>query len=166
MDSKLAASIGQSKPFASLQEEAGLLMARIGNDQRYRFEELLKPSGLNAALYNVLRILRGAGQAGLPCSAIGDRMVVRSPDITRLLDRLAAKGLIARRRDDADRRVVVSQITAVGLDLLAELDAPIDELNRQHFAPLSTEGLRQLVALLDELYRPPKEATPTAPATP
>ena len=59
---------------------------------------MLKPSGLSATQYNVLRILRGAGEAGLACREIGERMIDHDPDITRLLDRLEARGLIARER--------------------------------------------------------------------
>lgn len=154
MPSKLAASIEQSRPFADLEEEVGLLLARIGNAQRHDFDELLRPSGLNPPLYNVLRILRGAGRTGLPCSAIGERMVVRSPDITRLLDRLENKELVGRRRDENDRRVVVAHITERGLRLLSELDAPIAALHRRHFAPLAPERLRLLLELLDELHDP------------
>lgn len=154
MSSKLAAVLHQSRPFDSPQQEAALLIARIGSDFHHAFEGVLRPHGLARSHYNVLRILRGAGAEGLPCSAVGERLVERAPDTTRLLDRLHRMRLIQRRRDRGDRRVVRSFIAPAGLTLLDELDAPIARLQRELFGHLPPERLALLVALLDELYRP------------
>ena len=78
-------------------------------------EALLKPTGLSATQYNVLRILRGAGAEGLACNGVGCRMISRDPDITRLLNRMESRKLIARTRGEEDRRVVKTCITAEGL---------------------------------------------------
>lgn len=110
--------------------------------------QLLKTQDLSPAQYNVLRILRGSGD-GLTCSEIGNRMVTRDPDITRLLDRLEKRVLIARNRNDRDRRVVLSRITEDGLDLLAGLDQPIRDLHRRLLGHLGAERLQILARLLE-----------------
>ena len=112
-------------------------------------EALLKPTGLSATQYNVLRILRGAGTEGLACREVGCRMISRDPDITRLLDRMEARGLIARARGERDRRIVRTRITAEGLRVLEELDAPVQELHRRQLHHLPAKELRQLLRLLE-----------------
>src|SRR5215469_17927126 len=79
--------------------------------------QVLKAGELSATQYNVLRILRGA-EGGLTCTEIGNRMITRDPDITRLLDRLEKRTLISRCREVKDRRTVVARITPEGLKLL------------------------------------------------
>jgi DNA-binding MarR family transcriptional regulator len=152
--SKLATVIQQNRPFDSPQQEAGLLIARIGSDLRRAFETVLKPHGITQTHYNVLRILRGARSAGLPCSALGERLVEHAPDTTRLLDRLVRLRLVARRRDRDDRRIVRSFITPAGLELLDTLTDPLARLQNDLFGHMTTERLQLLVALLDELYLP------------
>lgn len=110
---------------------------------------VLKAEDLSPIQYNVLRILRGAPK-GLACGEIGNRMITRDPDITRLLDRLENRGLIARWRDAQDRRVVVTRITSHGLKALARLDEPVQEMHRKLLGHLGRERLRQLTELLKE----------------
>ncbi len=98
-------------------------------------EAVLKPAGLSGTQYNVLRILRGAGEHGLACSEVGERLISRDPDMTRLLDRMESRGLIARAREEKDRRVVKTRITPEGLRILAELDDPVRELHRRQLQP-------------------------------
>jgi DNA-binding MarR family transcriptional regulator len=112
---------------------------------------LFKAHGLSAPQYNVLRILRGAGDGELSCHEVGERMVKRVPDVTRLLDRLEQRGLIERRRCPEDRRVVRTRITAGGLALLAALDEPLQERIRREFAAFDRGSLVRLDALLDAL---------------
>jgi DNA-binding MarR family transcriptional regulator len=112
-------------------------------------EALLKPYSLSATQYNILRILRGAGEKGLACREVGCRLISRDPDITRLLDRMESRGLIARAREARDRRVVRTRITAEGLRLLDELDKPVHELHRRQLRHLPGKELRQLAKLLD-----------------
>jgi DNA-binding MarR family transcriptional regulator len=114
-------------------------------------EQLLKSAGLTGAQYNVLRILRGAEPAGLPCSGIGDRMISHDPDMTRLLDRMEKRGLITRERQTDDRRVVKTRITAQGLSLLKTLDQPVHNLHKRQFRHMQTSRLKTLGALLEEL---------------
>jgi DNA-binding MarR family transcriptional regulator len=109
--------------------------------------DVLKTEELSANQYNVLRILRGSPD-GLPCGEIGNRMITRDPDITRLLDRLEKRALIARTREARDRRMVVGRITQEGLDLLARLDEPVRETHRRQLGHLGRERLRMLKQLL------------------
>lgn len=110
--------------------------------------EVLKTEDLSPTQYNVLRILRGAPK-GLPCGEIAGRMITRDPDITRLLDRLAKRGLIARRRETKDRRVVLTRIAPEGLEVLARLDGPIQQSHRQQLGHLGRERLKKLADLLE-----------------
>jgi DNA-binding MarR family transcriptional regulator len=110
--------------------------------------ETLTPFQLTVSQYSVLDSLRRAGDAGLACGAIADRLITRDPDITRLIDRLEDRGLVIRRRERPDRRVVRAQITKDGLLLLARLDAPIARLHTRHLAPMGKRNLGMLSALL------------------
>jgi DNA-binding MarR family transcriptional regulator len=110
--------------------------------------QLLKADDLSPAQYNVLRILRGSPD-GLTCGEIGNRMITRDPDITRLLDRMEKRKLISRSRDKKDRRVVLPRITAEGLDLLARLDQPVRDMHRRLLGHLGTERLQALRQLLE-----------------
>jgi len=109
--------------------------------------QLLRAEDLSATQYNVLRILRGA-RDGLPCGEIANRMITRDPDVTRLLDRLEKRGLIARWRESRDRRMVLARITPGGLKLLAHLDEPVQEVHRRQLGHLGKDRLRALAALL------------------
>src|SRR6266446_3347344 len=109
--------------------------------------QVLKTEDLSATQYNVLRILRGSPE-GLPCGEIGSRMITRDPDITRLLDRLEKRELISRCRETKDRRMVMARITQEGLQLLARLDAPVQESHRKQLGHLGRERLRALTELL------------------
>lgn len=123
-------------------------------------EALLKPYNLSGTQYNVLRILRGAGEKGLACREVGGRLISRDPDITRLLDRMESRGLIARAREAQDRRVVKTRITAEGLRLLEELDQPVHELHRRQWRHFPAKQLRQLSNLLDRAREGLEEAAP------
>jgi DNA-binding MarR family transcriptional regulator len=114
-------------------------------------EQVVKASGLTGAQYNVLRILRGAGPEGLACREIGERMISRDPDITRLLDRMEKRDLITRERQSDDRRVVKTFITAGGSQILKSLDQPVRELHRKQFRHLSAKKVSALAAMLAEL---------------
>ena len=109
--------------------------------------KVLKAEDLSSTQYNVLRILRGSPD-GLPCGEIASRMITRDPDITRLLDRLEKRELIARCRESSDRRTVMTRITLEGLKLLARLDAPVEDAHRQQLGHLGRERLRVLTELL------------------
>jgi DNA-binding MarR family transcriptional regulator len=148
MTSRLQTEIQQTKPFERLEEEAFLNLQRTTEALLHELEAGLKPAGLSPSQYNVLRILRGAGAEGLACGDIAARMVARHPDITRLLDRLEARGLVRRARDRADRWVMTVRITAEGLHCLQALDAPVAELLRRQLGHLGERRLRTLSELL------------------
>ncbi len=136
-------------PQTHLEEQVFVNVMRTADALARGGEALLKPTGLSATQYNVLRILRGAGTQGLACREVGCRMISRDPDITRLLDRMESRGLIARAREEQDRRVVKTRITAEGLRVLAELDAPVQEFHRRQLHHLQPKELRQLSRLLE-----------------
>ena len=145
--------IRQRKPFVSLEEEVFLGLQRTASLLLQALGRELKVHDLTPAQYNALRILRGAepgaaASGGLTCSEIGERLVSPGPDVTRLLDRLEQRGVVARQRDAGDRRVVRARITAAGLALLAELDAPVAEALGHLLGGLGEKRLRGFVSLL------------------
>lgn len=143
--------IKQARPFASLQQEAHITLGRTWAVLEHATGEALRAHGITPTQYNVLRILRGAGEAGLCRGEVMERMITRVPDATRLLDRLEAVGLIGRSRSTSDRRFVTTTITQDGLSLLAELDEPVQEMHRKHFAGLDRTKLKTLIDLLDRI---------------
>jgi DNA-binding MarR family transcriptional regulator len=137
------------KPSRSLEEEAYLSLQRTADVLARAAEEAIKPSGLSGTQYNVLRILRGRGPNGLSCREVGERMLTRDPDITRLLDRLEGRGLVARARGREDRRVITVRITQEGLRVLAKLDRPIERFHRRQLGHLGPRRLERLIELLN-----------------
>src|SRR3989440_5514940 len=129
------------------EELAFLELLRTSDQLNRRLVPVLKAEELSGTQYNVLRILRGAPE-GLACGEIGNRMITRDPDITRLLDRLEKRDLISRWRDAKDRRMVLTRITPEGLKLLARLDEPVQEAHRKQLGHLRRERLKQLSDLL------------------
>ena len=145
----LRQELKQNKPFASLEELVFLSALRTVDRLLEPEAVLLRAHDLSFAQYNVLRILRGARDAGLSCGEIAERMVHRDPDVTRLLDRLAARDLVQRARSENDRRVVLSWITYEGLAVLKTLDAPIASLHREQLSHMNREQLETLAELLE-----------------
>ncbi len=146
---KLQEEIKQGKPFRSLQEEVFINILLTADTLTRKLSEMLKRSGLTPAQYNVLRILRGAGECGHACREIGDRMITKDPDVTRLLDRLEDRGLVSRARDERDRRVITVRVTRQGLDLLSELDSEVDSFDMKLFEHMSERQLTKLCELLE-----------------
>lgn len=148
-ESLLLREIQQRRPFTSRQQEAFLNLQRTSAVLGQVMDRWFKQAGLTRTQYNALRILRGAHPGALACSEVGERMVTPVPDVTRLLDRLEAVGLVSRCRDTRDRRVVNVAISAEGLARLSELDEPLEEKLRELLAPLGDGDLSSLVALLE-----------------
>lgn len=136
-----------------LEEQVFIDLVKTQSEKMSAATTLLKPYGLSESQYNVLRILRGARDEGLPSGEIADRLLTRCPDTTRLIDRLEREGYVARERPGDDRRVVLIRITAQGLKLLASLDEPVVEMHREQFATLTKAELRQLRSLLAKARR-------------
>lgn len=148
MKTTLQDEIKQTRPFGSSEQEAFLSLGRTWALLEHAMAEVLKPHGITLTQYNVLRILRGAGEDGLCRSEIMERMIAQVPDATRLLNRIEASDLIVRQRSEEDRRFVTTRITAKGLDLLAELDDVVRGMHQRQFSSLEEEDLRTLVRLL------------------
>jgi DNA-binding MarR family transcriptional regulator len=148
---KLQQEIQQTKAIRLLEEETTLNIVRTADVLMLALADVLKPLLLSATQYNVLRILRGAGSGGASCKDIGGRLVARDPDITRLMDRLEQRGLVSRDRAKEDRRVVTHRLTRAGLELVNELDRPIEVLHRKIMGHMKAAQLRELVGLLEEV---------------
>jgi DNA-binding MarR family transcriptional regulator len=146
----VAEEIRQSKPFPNREEELLVSLLRTTDIFEARFERMMRPFGISLTQYNVLRILRGAEPTGRTCGEIGERMIAREPDVTRLLERMERAGLLQRARNQEDRRVVVTRITAAGLKLLDDLEPPLQELDGL-LAPLGERRITQMLKTLDEI---------------
>jgi DNA-binding MarR family transcriptional regulator len=144
----MKSELKQRKPFRSLEHEAHLSIQRTAAELEHEFETVMKPYGVTATQYNVLRILRGAEPTGLCRNEIGSRMLRRVPDVTRLLDRLEENQLIVRERGGDDRRYVTTRITPAGLDLLGRLDPVVDRLHIVRLSHLGDDVLRTLIDTL------------------
>jgi DNA-binding MarR family transcriptional regulator len=112
------------------------------------FVPLLRENHLTHQQYNFLRVLRGGDPRGMPCQAIAERLIYRVPDITRLVDRLEATGLVERARIEQDRRVVLVRLTAKGNELLARLERPVADIHRGQLGHLTRRELSELNRLL------------------
>ena len=146
--------IAQERPFSGPEEEALLNLMRTADCLQREFQRVSREWGVTSTQYNVLRILRGSHPRGLTCSAIGDRMITAEPDITRLLARLKALKLIRQQRDRQDRRVVWTQISEAGLELLRQMDPTVRHTPQKLLGHLSEHDLAELTRLL-ELARKP-----------
>lgn len=165
MRRRLQDELKQTRPIPTLEEEAYLEIQRTAQVAARWVARALKPMNLSEAQFNVLRILRGARPDGLPASRIAERMVRYDPDLTRLLDRLAAAGLVAKDRDPRDRRVILARITAAGLQLVQRASEAASGAVRDALKPLGRRKLEALADLL-ELVRggaSPDEPAPQAP---
>lgn len=147
----LQAEIKQTRPFRSSSQEAAVALLRTADVLRRRFEEVLAPTEITVQQYNVLRILRGAGEGGLPTLEIAERMIERAPGITRLVDRLESAGLVARERSAEDRRAVVCRATAKGLALLASLDDDVNAADDAALGMLTERERRELMRILGKV---------------
>jgi len=154
MSSKLKDEIKQGKPFESLEAEVFLNLVRTADALSRSGEESLKLVGLSLNQYNVLRILRGAGEEGLCCREVAERMITRDPDITRLVDRLERRSLVTRSRDSKDRRIITVRVSEAGLKILKDLDRPMDDASRNRLSHMDKEDLRRLSELLEAAREP------------
>src|SRR5258708_1591579 len=154
MTPTLLEELRQTKPFATLEEEALLSIVRTSAVLMDDFEQRLKPYGITATQYNVLRILRGSEPAGLCRNDLRDRMLTRMPDVTRLLDRMEEAGLVERARGDEDRRMVGTRITKEALRLLAKLDKVVADDQKRRFHGVNAKQIQSLIDLLSALRQP------------
>ena len=137
--------------FRSREQQATLGLLRTADAVKRSLAQVIEPHGITPQQYNVLRILRGAGPDGLPTLSIGERMIEQTPGVTRLVDRLERKGLVARTPCPKDRRRVFCGITQKGLDLLKELDDPVNRWDAQAVSVLPPSDLDSLINFLDRV---------------
>jgi DNA-binding MarR family transcriptional regulator len=139
------------KPVRHLEEDATLAIVRKADLLLQLVTDVLKPQGLSATQYNVLRILRGAGKDGASCKEISSKLISRDPDVTRLMDRLEKRGLLTRGRAKEDRRIVTHQLTDEGLAMVNGLDRPVQDLHRATMGALDPAKLHTLISILEEI---------------
>ena len=136
-----------------LARDVFLNLLRVHDRLTGEFEKLFRSVGLTMTQFNVLRILRGAGKAGASCQYVGERLLTRVPDVTRLLDRMESAGLVRRTRSTADRRVVLVEPTPEGRRLCDQLEQPVLELHRKQFEGMTVQSLTALDEALQEVLR-------------
>jgi DNA-binding MarR family transcriptional regulator len=144
--------------FDSAEQEAYLNLWRTYDRLRMLEDDLFGGYGLTAQQYNALRVLRGSHPERMPTLAVASRLVSRAPDITRMIDRLAERGLVDRERPADNRRLVLIGITDAGLELLRQLDAPVRECGRKQLGHLTPAELAELVLLLHRARGPHEDA--------
>src|SRR5262245_66678594 len=119
------AETARSRRFDSPEQEAFLELWRTYDRLKALEEELFDRHELSAQQYNTLRLLSAVAPGTLTVQGIGSRLISRAPDMTRLLDKLAERGLVRRVRRTDNRRVVDVGITEAGGALLAQLSEPV-----------------------------------------
>lgn len=139
----------QPKPCATPDQAAVVGLLRTADILRRHISSVVEPHGITLQQYNVLRILRGAGAAGLPTLDVAARMIEQAPGITRLMDRLEAKTLVRRVRCPRDRRQVLGYITPRGLSLLGALDPLVSGADKSAMEGLKRTEVLHLIRLLD-----------------
>ena len=149
--SAVQSEIGQAKPFRSRGQEATAALLRTASLVSRIMARIVEPHGLSLAQYNALRIIRGAGNAGIPTLAIRERMLDQGTTITRLLDKLEGAGHIERERSFPDRRQVICRATREGKALLDDLDPLIDQADAEVMSALPARRLGELIELLDDV---------------
>ena len=153
MANELLAELKQTKPYKSVAQEAHISIARTAAVLGHALEEILKPYGITATQYNVLRILRGAGSDGLCRNEVRDRMVTKVPDVTRLLDRLEVMHLVTRARGVEDRRHMTTRITKEGQRLLDRVEQPVMDSHEHMIGHVPEQELRTLLTVLTKVRR-------------
>jgi DNA-binding MarR family transcriptional regulator len=150
-ESRLQKEIRQTKPFSSIYQEATLSVMKTADVLRRRITRVLEPFEITPQQYNVLRIVRGAGEGGIPTLAIGERLLEETPGMTRLLDRLEFKGLVRRERCEKDRRQVLCYMAPAGEELLARLDPLVLEADDYYSSVVTVQEAELLVELLEKI---------------
>ncbi len=151
-----AAPRRRSRRFDSAEQEAYLNLWRTYDRLKEIEDRLFEQHGLTAQQYNALRVLRAAHPRPMPTLALGERLVSRSPDMTRLVDKLAEAGWVERERRSDNRRVVEVSITTAGMALLDRLRTAVRDAHRKQLGHLTVAQREQLISLL-QLAREPHE---------
>src|SRR5580692_4142572 len=149
--SSLATALKQNRPFVSLEQEVYLSILRTASDLSYAVDQFFRPFDITPSQYNVLRILRGAGDDGLCRNEISERMVTATPDMSRLLDRMERAGWVQRKRAENDRRQVSTFITKSGMELLKKLETPTREFVTRLFSGAAVSDLKTVLKVNDRI---------------
>ena len=147
--SRIQSEIKQKRPFRTRRQEAAITLLRTADVVRRRMAQVVEAHGVTLQQYNVLRIVAGAGKDGIPTLDVAERMIERTPGITRLLDRLEGRKLVRRQRCPSDRRQVLCWLTESGEELLRKMRGPIDEADHVAVGDMEGAELERLIALLD-----------------
>ena len=115
-------------------------------------EKICIKFGITTGQYNVLRILKGVYPEGHPRCEIAVRMIERSPDITRLIDRLEKLELVERERTDKDRRKSITKITKKGIELINNINPELEELTKKLSEKLTIKEAKELSNYCEKLY--------------
>jgi DNA-binding MarR family transcriptional regulator len=147
----------KKKRFDNPRQEAMINLLVTSGHYRQMLNDVCQKYGITHDQYNVLRILKGVHPEGHPRREIIDRMIERTPDVTRLLDRLVKRGLVKRTKSEEDRRLSIAVITQKGLDLLEEMDPEFSQVSKSFTKDVPEETLlsfsetcNQLLANIDE----------------
>jgi DNA-binding MarR family transcriptional regulator len=138
--------------FESYQQEAMLNLLVASDFLRNKLEEVFAQFGISSGQYNVLRILRGVYPDGHSRCEVINRLVEKSPDVTRLVDRLEAQGLAERDHSESDRRLSITRITPKGLELVIGIEPALKEMERFFAERVSRKDCRELSRICEGLY--------------
>lgn len=153
-----SSSAKSKQRFDSLQQEAYLNLWQTYDRLKSLEDDAFKQAGLSAQQYNTLRLLRSVHPDSMPTLVLGGRLISRAPDMTRLLDRLEKRGLLARERRAENRRVVEVRITAEGIKLLDDIHDSVQECHQLQLGHMNKKALSQLVELLKQARQPHENA--------
>jgi len=143
--------VTKSNVIMELSQKTVLNIICTQNNISERLSEILKPFDLSNEQYNVLRILRG--QKGNPANMclIQERMLAKTSNTTRLVDKLLLKELVTRKVCKENRRKIEVLITEKGLTILKELDPKVADYENSIVANLSSNELEQLNEFLEKI---------------
>lgn len=151
MGEKLKQRLKQTR-FQSLHQEAMLNLLVAASFLEGTMDRLCAGFGITHQQYNILRILKGAGESGHPCGEIAERMIHPSPDVTRRLDALEREGFVERTRSTEDRRVVITRITDKGLQLLDSMNSALQEHANNFSNQVSEADCEELSRICEQIY--------------
>lgn len=155
MTGKLPPStVATGSRFDSLAQEAYLSLWRTYDRLKAFEDELFSGYGLSAQQYNTLRLLEAAAPEAMTVQRLGEKLISRAPDMTRLLDRLEAGGWISRVRPPQNRRSVHVTLTSQGIALLKELAGKVRDCHERQLGHLTTEQQQKLIELLAAVRKP------------
>ena len=150
----------KSVEFDSLEQEVYLNLWRTYDRLRALEDDVFGPRGITSQQYNVLRLLAAHHPEPVPTLTIANRMISKSPDITRMLDKLEIAKLILRNRPAENRRLVLISVTKNGLELLKDIAVPLQQCHEKQLGHLDPRDLEQLASLLRSARKPHEQEKP------